>query len=263
VSGRSGATPQSSDGHLGYGTLKGLHNDLLRPSEMRIEPEISGASIVVVGHLNPQIFQPFWLAHYGLISEEAADAANVNFINPEITVLGIEGDFNIQVERNRFSIDRGVAPLIRIADLVCKIFGELLPHTPVRQLGINRLMHFDVGSTDARDAIGLKLAPREPWGEWGRLVSGGEGDKHGGLMSLTMTQFNCPDRSAGWVQAKVEPSRVIARGRSGIYMEINDHYDLGKDQEGAQKAAEIVREKFDSSIANADSIIDQIMSLNP
>jgi hypothetical protein len=229
---------------------------------MRIEPEIGAATIALVGNLNPQIFQPFWLAHYGLISEDAAEAANVNFINPEITILGIEGDFNIQVERNRFSIDRGVAPLIRIADVVCKIFGELLPHTPVRQLGINRLMHFDVGSQDARDAIGLKLAPREPWGEWGRLISGGEGDKHGGLMSLTMTQFNCSDRSAGWVQAKLEPSRVIGGGRTGIYMEINDHYDLGQ-QDGAQRAVEIVQEKFDSSIAKADSIIDQIMSLKP
>jgi hypothetical protein len=46
-------------------------------------------------------------------------------------------------------------------------------------------------------------------------------------------------------------------------MEINDHYDLGEHQEGALRAVEIVREKFDSSIVRSDSIIDQIMSLKP
>ena len=175
----------------------------------------------------------------------------------------MEGEFNIQVERERFSIDRAVAPLIRIADIACRIFGELLPHTPISQVGINRLMHFDVGSVDARDEIGLKLAPREPWGDWGRLVSAGEGLKHGGLASLAMTQRELSDRPAGWVQAKVEPSNVIGRGRTGIYMEVNDHYDLAKKPDGADEIVEIVRTRFDASLANSDSIIDQIMSLKP
>ena len=66
-------------------------------------------------------------------------------------------------------MDRAVAPLIRIADITCRIFGDLLPDTPIHQVGINRMIHFDVGSQSAREEIGLKLAPREPWGDWGRL----------------------------------------------------------------------------------------------
>ena len=52
---------------------------------MRIEPEISAASIVMVGYFNPQIFQPFWLAMHGVISEEEAESANIGFVHPEIT----------------------------------------------------------------------------------------------------------------------------------------------------------------------------------
>jgi hypothetical protein len=97
---------------------------------MRIEPEISGVAIVMLGHFNPQIFQPFWLAHHDIISEEAAESADVKFVNPEITAFKLDGDFTVQVERERFSIDRSVAPMIRIADVACRIFGDLLPHTP-------------------------------------------------------------------------------------------------------------------------------------
>ena len=208
---------------------------------MRIEPEISAASIVMIGHFNPQIFQPFWLAHHDVISEEEAESANIGFVHPEITRFSLEGEFTIQVERERFSMDRAVAPLIRIADITCRIFGDLLPHTPIHQVGINRMIHFDVGSQSAREEIGLKLAPREPWGDWGRLVSAGDGERHGGLLSLTLTQRELSDRPAGWVQAKLEPSQVIGRGRTGIYMEINDHYDLAKKSDGADEIVEIVR----------------------
>ena len=230
---------------------------------MRIEPEIGGASIVMLGHFNPQIFQPYWFAKYDLITTEAAAAANVPFVHPEITSFRIEGEFNVQVERGRFSIDRAVAPLIQIADVVSGIFEELLPHTPIGQVGINRSVHFDVGSLEAREAIWHKLAPIEPWGEWGKLLRRGQGPRHGGLATMTMTQRELSDRPAGWINAKVEPSNVVGRAASGIFMEINDHYDLARQPEGAYEIVEIVRSRFDTSIANADSIIDQIMSLKP
>ena len=51
-------------------------------------------------------------------------------------------------------------------DFLERTFGEFLPHTPIFRMGINRQVHFTVGSEDARNEIGLKLAPHEPWGEW-------------------------------------------------------------------------------------------------
>ena len=130
-------------------------------------------------------------------------------------------------------------------------------------MGINRLVHFDVGSPETRERIGKLLAPRGPWGEWGKLVSSGEGPKHGGLLSLTMIQQDLSDRASGWIQTKIEPSKTIAHGRSGIYMEVNDHYEVAEPAKikDAAEMTEILRTKFDSSLKNSEFIIDQIMSL--
>jgi hypothetical protein len=228
---------------------------------MRIESELSQVSLVLVGNFNPTIFQPTWLVRHQLISGGAADAADITVIHPDITAFAIENLFTLQVERERFSVVRMVAPYMPICDLVSRIFGDLLFHTPISKLGINFLTHFDAGSRSIRDKIGELLAPREPWGEWGKLVSSGEGAKQGGLQSLTMIQRNVSDRPAGWVSAKVEPSVRITGGQTGIYMEVNDHYELLEPAQDARAIVSILQEKFDSSVRNSASIVDQIMSL--
>jgi hypothetical protein len=134
---------------------------------LRIEPEIGGVSIVLRGNFNPSIFQPFWMARQGLVSEEAAAAATVAVIHPEISQFAIEPEFILNVQTDRFQISRATAPLVTIADLCCRIFGDILPHTPISQIGINRSVHFSVGSAEERDRIGKLVAPQGPWGEWG------------------------------------------------------------------------------------------------
>jgi hypothetical protein len=229
---------------------------------MRIEPEISAASIVLVGSFNPKIFQPFWMAKHGLISEKDADTAEVSIIHPEVSAFFIEGLFTLQVDRGRFSIERSVAPLILICDTTVKLFSEILPHTPVEKMGINRLVHFNVGEAE-RDRIGKILAPREPWGDWGKKVSSGEGTKHGGLTSLTLMQKDAADRPSGWIQTRVEPSTRIGGGQSGIFVEVNDHFEILDPKENSSPLAmmKILHERWDASIKNSDAIIDGLMSL--
>ena len=41
---------------------------------MRIEPEISDVSVVLLGDFNPAIFTPAWFALHGLLPERVADA---------------------------------------------------------------------------------------------------------------------------------------------------------------------------------------------
>jgi len=228
---------------------------------MRIEPELGGVSIVFRGAFNPTIFQPYWLFSNALVSEQAARNAEFGIVHPGITQFAMESLFSLTVTDERFTIERNTAPWILVSDISYRIFTELLPHTPVNTMGINRMVHFNVPSQAVRDRIGLQLAPREPWAEWGRAVSSGEGLKHGGVQSLTLVERNVSDRPQGWRQARIEPSIRIGNGRTGVYMEVNDHYELPGRPTGAGEIMAILNEKFDSSVASAEKIIDQIMSL--
>src|ERR1700678_4003808 len=166
---------------------------------MLVDPEISGVNITLVGRFNPSIFQPYWFSANGLIAEEAARSAQIVVIHPEITSFTVDSLFGIQVTQDRFAIDRSVAPWILISDMTMRIFGALLPHTPIGRLGINRMVHYKVKDGATRDRIGHLLAPREPWGEFGKKVSSGTGLKHGGLQSLALIQRDVDDRADGWI----------------------------------------------------------------
>jgi hypothetical protein len=228
---------------------------------LRIEPEISGVSIVLRGSFNPSIFQPFWMARQGLITDEAAAAANVSVIHPEISNFAIEPEFILQVQTDRFAINRATAPLVQVADLCSRIFGDILPHTPISTMGINRSVHFSVGSPQERDRIGMMIAPRGPWGFWGEELGSDDPYTSGGLQSMIMINKKVGNREAGWIQAKIEPSQSIAKGESGIFMEINDHYAFKNTANDAVAMMTILQNRFDASIAYSDKIIDQIMSL--
>ena len=54
---------------------------------MRIEPEVGGCGVVLVGHFNPLIFSPSWFAKNGIVGEEEASAADVSVIHPEIAAF--------------------------------------------------------------------------------------------------------------------------------------------------------------------------------
>lgn len=227
---------------------------------LRIEPEISGVAIVLRGSFNPSIFQPFWMARQGLITDEAAASATVGVIHQEISQFAVESEFILNVQSDRFQISRATAPLIPVSDLCSRIFGDILPHTPISQLGINRSVHFSVGSVRERDRIGKLIAPQDPWGEFGSGFNSDDPLKLGGLQTMTMINKKVSDREAGWIQARIEPSQSIGKGETGIFIEINDHYQI-KDTTDAVVAMRILQERFDASIANSDKIIDQIMSL--
>jgi hypothetical protein len=229
--------------------------------DMRIEPEIAGVSTVLLGHLNPAIFTPAWFARQGILSAEQADAAEVIIIHPQIAHFRMDW-LVLRVEPERFSADTSEAPYARLLDLVVRTFREFLPHTPLGRLGINRTVHFSVGSQHNRDRIARMLAPREPWGEWGPFIDRGEGENQGGLLSLTMQQRQLDDRNRGHVQAKIEPS-VRLPGRAGIFMEVNDHYEVEDpgNVAGSEEIIGIPESRFDESLRRSEWIIDQIMSL--
>ena len=57
---------------------------------MRISPEISGTSIVLVGSFNPAIFTPAWFELHGLLPEGASEIADVDVVHPQATSFTAE-----------------------------------------------------------------------------------------------------------------------------------------------------------------------------
>ena len=229
---------------------------------MRIEPENNSVSIVLVGDLNPAIFHPSWFVANNLLSKDDIEGAEVEIIHRGISVFKVGDWLRVQILPNRFVAETTEPPFVRLHDLVVRTFREALIHTPIFKMGINRSVHFSVGDEETRNKIGKKLAPQEAWGEWASCIAGKKKNAHGGMVSLSMRQVDLDDRKTGHIQAKVEPSPLIKNG-TGIFVEINDHYEIPKDDSlaGATPIIDIIEKQFDPSIRRSEWIIDQIMAL--
>ena len=231
-----------------------------RTDNMRIEPEISGASVVLLGDFNPAIFTPAWFALHDLLPESVADSADLRVAHQQVTEF-VADWLRLQVTAEHFVVETLQAPHVRLCDFVARTFREYLHHTPVRAFGINRNVHFRVQSLTERDRIGRTLAPTEPWGAWGQNL--GLDGKQGGMTSLTMTKLNPEGRpNGGQINVTVEPSHRIGEGRTGVYVRVNDHYAIDNAELGtAERLMELFEDNFDRSLKRSNDIIDHIMSL--
>ena len=227
---------------------------------MRIEPEISGVNVVLLGDFNPAIFTPAWFALHGLLPEGVADSAELHVAHQQVTEF-VADWLRLQVAVESFFVETLQAPHIRLRDLVVRIFKEHLYHTPIRAFGINRNIHFRVQDLAERDRIGRTLAPVEPWGTWGQNL--GLDGKQGGMTSLTMTQVNPEGRpNGGQINVTVEPSHRVGEGLTGVYVRVNDHYAIDHANLGtAERLLELFENSFDASLERSNGIIDHIMSL--
>ena len=227
---------------------------------MRIDPEISGVTIVLLGNFNPAIFTPAWFALHGLLPESAATNAELQVAHQRSTAFSTDW-LRLTVTADRFAVETSQPPHIRPRDLVARVFRERLSHTPISALGINRDVHFQVPSLAERDQIGRTLAPVKPWGAWGQDL--GLDGEHGGMTSLTMSQLRPEGRpTGGKVNVTVEPSNRIGDGRLGIYVGVNDHYQSEGTGPGAgEHLIGLLENNFEMSLRRSDGIIDHIMSL--
>ncbi len=179
---------------------------------MPFKLEIDGAAILLVGDFNPKIFQPAWLAAKGLIRQEEADAATVSVVHHDLTDF-TSGWLSMQVLPERFQASSSEAAQVKpLCDLVESIF-TLLEHTPVRAMGINRMLHYKLPNAEKYRAFGDMLAPKPLWEkqfEEPRLVS------------QTMTGKR-PGKASKFVQMKVE--RSVKATPFGVYFQSNEHYE--------------------------------------
>jgi hypothetical protein len=225
---------------------------------MKIAPEISGASVVVIGSFNPAIFHPSWLFQNEVEPKVEDDLVNLEVCHRDISRFAINGTI-YSIDQDRFHIGTNTAPWVQILDKTVLLFTDLLPHTPGRAFGINRDIHFRVDSTERRMEIGRRLAPIEPWGEFGTTMNAKKTQDSGGMLSLTMRSL---EESAGFnitKNVKVEPSSQLTN-ENGIYMQVNFHFSP-KDDATMSESIGFLQESFQDRINEAEDIFNTIMEL--
>lgn len=220
--------------------------------------EIASVSIVLIGQFNPTIFSPAWIEKVGLVSKELADTAEVSVIHPDISAF-VVGPYNFDVRRGRFSVEVKTEPIIEVLDCVLVIFAEYLPHITVTQFGINYTTHFAVGSADRRIALGRRMAPLEPWGDFGQDIDGLSGPLTSGMVELTMVRTYDPP-GTGERRVRVEPSAKPDLENAGVFITVNDHRMLAGTAEdlGSEKALELLKGVFDESLDTARKIVEDV-----
>ena len=83
------------------------------------------------------------------------------------------------------------------------------------------------------------------------------------MTSLRMSQLEPKGRPSGdKINVTVEPSARIGEGRTGVFVNVNDHYVI--DETGPIAGTglmNLLEKNFDASLKRSDDIIDHIMSL--
>ena len=225
-------------------------------------PEIFTASIVVRGDFNPAIFTPDWLEKTQLIGPADAETARSKDGEPELVVCRQVSNFgakwfSLQVLEGQFILSSKDAQLEAIKDLAAGIF-QLLPHSPVRALGINFSGHYKMPSMGAYHQVGDSLAPKKLWNELfpGRLAG----------MNDLIVRIQRGERSG-----KVETSDEIritvqASGKisPGIHISYNDHQDLTRaehqDYSPGERVARAIDEHWHASWRDSLRVFDGILT---
>jgi hypothetical protein len=223
------------------------------------ERKYDETSIVVLGELNPRIFQPEWYARHKLLREQEVEAAleDPNLVISEQVTNFEVGWLQLQVTQNRFLAkvkEPSNSKLLK--DLVIGTF-ELLAHTPARKLGLNRMLHYSVDTEDEWHLIGDTLTPKSIW----------DGIAEDPGMLGVQLQLKPRTDFSEHLHVKIEPS--LRAKPFGVHLSFNEQYDsqdvedaLGHGS-GAEGFAELIRREFsnarDGALEIADELLERIL----
>ena len=212
---------------------------------MKYEIELQAHSIVPVGDLNPAIFQPAWFAAEEIINPHEAKAAAVDVISAQATLFQIDW-LSVQVLPNRFhAVTENEAYYVHLHDLIASTFSKLV-HTPVKALGINYSCHCRFEDGIRWHNFSGDLAPANPWSD---LLHAPR------MRSLTM-QSERPSGPKGHVEIMVEPSLRVP---NGMYVHINNHYDLTDEELGCRAMIGVLRSEWRGTFQNYKDIIKGLL----
>jgi hypothetical protein len=149
------------------------------------------------------------------------------------------------VTRDRFqattSDPRYFEPL---RDLVVSAF-TFLEHTPVRQMGINRDLHF-VSSQDEMNEFGEILAPKSIW----------KSVLDNPLMEALVIVAKRQSSDGKVFRVTIQPSvRVVP----GIYVGTNEHFEV-EGQQTPHQILEILMTSWEGSLGHAKNVAEHLLS---
>ncbi len=238
---------------------------------MKIESK--SVSIVLLGKFAPDKFSLRTLAEGKLIPQKIADTATYKSLIPGMQVVLKFAWGELLVAQDRFQVTTTEAPYIRICDLSLKAINDLNPEAVVTSFGINCDSHIDIGSREARNKLGVRLAPPEAWGAWGaeiRKGMDGENKMQGGVTHIQMRQQFLDNGVRGWLDVSAMPSPEFEND-SGVVLRANHHHlgdisdsgDAKADEKPADITARLIERlaaNFENSIANIDTIFKGVIS---
>jgi len=205
--------------------------------------EAKNLSIVIIGNFNPAIVQPYWLANKGLIREEEAGNANIEFIHKDFSRFTIDWAF-IEVQPDRFELRTEKEPYFEILmDLCLGIFNNL-SETPIQAIGINHIRHLSPITPEKYLEIGDRLAPLKNW------------DFLKEPRILTVEVLENKSDNKGYLRVVIKPSDKI---RNSISVNINDHFNLGSNGHSISVLNDVFSNKWKKSLVKADEIVQNLL----
>jgi hypothetical protein len=218
-------------------------------------PEISGASIVIIGEFSPSVFRPKWFVQKELLDEAEADSARVDVSSSEFVSFATTW-LTFFADRQRLQVMTGSEPLVRVYDLALGLLPHF-PEAPVQHVGLNRDVHVKMRTEEAWHRLGDMLAPKTCWPQEFTQSESIDKTQRTGLRSLIMERPR--QAPPGYTHVRIEPSSAVKP--FGIYVGTNDHYVLQTNGEPvpASAAVDLIAERWKGSMAFADSIRTKIL----
>jgi len=208
--------------------------------------ELEGWGVVFLGSFNPGIFHPLWLEKFKLVSREEAAKAELRIVQPEVSSFRV-GLVDVYVRPDKFQLDATdptAMPLVR--DIAIGAF-KILDHTPIRMMGINRMMHFKMASVDAWHAVGHTLVPKDIWKDL-NLQSPGTLD--------VFIEGHRPGSPAKAFNVKVEPSKRVT---PGVFIMANEHFE-GSDKASSQQLVDWLVSEWQPSNQYARELAEGLLT---
>jgi len=169
--------------------------------------------VVLRGNFRPVIISPTWLRDHDLIGDSELEQAAIEILIPNEISFFNAGWLRCQASQDNLTLQTDQqAEVARLRDLAIGIL-RLPEDRSVSLLGINRQTHFTVANIEQWHSVGDHVVRNEMWD--GVLNIAG--------MRVATYWGQRLDKYAGHIQVQVEPSFSV---RFGIFVSINDHYDL-------------------------------------